>query len=241
MQLLNLNPQPCAYLLVSHGSRDPRPQLAIDKLAKSLYQRLGDRPVEIATLELAEQPLHQQIQQFSKKVAALGYCQIKVLPLFLLPGVHVMEDIPAELELARLALGNRVAIAQCPYLGSYPQLKYLLTTQITADRPWILMSHGSRRVGGNQPVEEMANQLGLVSAYLSVMPTLESRIAELTAAGYQQMGILPYTLFAGGIAEAIAQLVIQLQAKFEKVQLSLGKPIDASQELADIIIDLINE
>ena len=239
MQLFNFNPQPPAYLLVSHGSRDPRPQLAVEKLAKLVSQKLGYRPVGTATLELATQPLHQQIREFSDRLLPSGYRQIKVLPLFLLPGVHVMEDIPAELELARQVLGNRMAIAQCPYLGSHPGLDYLLATQINSDKAWILMSHGSRRVRGNQPVEDMASKLGIVSAYWSVMPTLESRIAQLAAAGNQQIGILPYFLFSGGTTEAIAQLVIQLQAKFENLQLTLGNPLDASDELADTILELI--
>ncbi|MBD0312884.1 MAG: sirohydrochlorin chelatase, partial [Microcoleus sp. T3-bin5] len=42
------------YLLGSHGSRDPRPQLALENLAQLLSQKLADSfpPVATATLEL---------------------------------------------------------------------------------------------------------------------------------------------------------------------------------------------
>ncbi|MFM7367619.1 MAG: sirohydrochlorin chelatase, partial [Sphaerospermopsis kisseleviana] len=51
-----------AYLLVSHGSRDPRPNIAMQQLAKLLSLKLPDSEhlVGIATLELNTQPLNQQ-------------------------------------------------------------------------------------------------------------------------------------------------------------------------------------
>ncbi|MGK7904692.1 MAG: sirohydrochlorin chelatase [Hormoscilla sp.] len=229
-----------AYLLVSHGSRDRRPGLAVAKLGQLLSQKLGTE-VGTATLELAPLPLHAQICQFSHSAIAVGCQHLKLLPLFLLPGVHVMADIPAEVALAREALGNSMAIEIRPYLGSHGGLEQLLATQqqeLLADA-WILMSHGTRRVGGNQPVEEMARNLSAMAAYWSVEPTLESSIAELAATGTASIGILPYFLFAGGITEAIARRVRELQIKFPRVELKLGKPIEASVELADLIWELI--
>lgn len=210
------------------------------KLGQLLSQKLGVE-VGAATLELAPLPLHAQICQFSNSAIAVGCQHLKLLPLFLLPGVHVMADIPAEVAIAQEALGNSMAIEIRPYLGSHGGLEKLLATQqqeILADA-WILLSHGSRRAGGNQPVEEMARKLSAMAAYWSVEPTLESRIAELAATGAASIGILPYFLFAGGITEAIAWQVRELQIKFPRVQLLLGKPIEASVELADLIWELI--
>lgn len=210
------------------------------KLGQLLSQKLGVE-VGAATLELAPLPLHAQICQFSNSAIAVGCQHLRVLPLFLLPGVHVMADIPAEVAIAQEALGNSMAIEIRPYLGSHGGLEKLLATQqqeILADA-WILLSHGSRRVGGNQPVESMARNLSAMAAYWSVEPTLESRIAELAATGAASIGILPYFLFAGGITEAIAWQVRELQIKFPRVQLLLGKPIEASVELADLIWELI--
>ena len=64
---------------------------------------------------------------------------------------------------------------------------------------------------------------------------------ELVGAGYRQIGIIPYFLFAGGITDAIAVAVEQLQEQFSSVRLDLAEPLGASQELADLIWDLINE
>jgi sirohydrochlorin cobaltochelatase len=283
-----------AYLLISHGSRDPRPQWGMEKLAKLVRDRLATRDavrmpepgdlsyrypdrdrstllqetpywqqphaerkivpamvlsrdqyplVGTATLELAPIPLHEQIRQFASEVREAGCNQLQLLPIFLLPGVHVTEDIPREVALARASLGQAVVLNQHPHLGSLPGLVRMLASQIAtvdADAK-ILLSHGTRRPGGNESVEAAAKQLEAVAAYWSIKPTLEEQIAVLAATGRKQIGILPYFLFSGGITDAIAQAVSSLQARFPKLELKLAEPIGASNQLADLIVDLIEK
>ncbi len=270
-----------AYLLVSHGSRDPRPQAALEQLALLLKRRmemardtdlykqkeqLSDQSpvgedelksfsrsyatlcatellqpmVGTACLELASLPLHEQIRQFGSRILAAGFNRLEIVPLFLLPGVHVMADIPAEVKLAQQAVGTDLTIELRPYLGSHPNINSLFAKQISSiwTEAWILLSHGSRRFGANHPVETLAAQMNALPAYWSVSPSLEERVAELVNTGNRTIAILPYFLFAGGITDAIASNVAHLQAQFPTVQLSLGEPIGASSELADLILDL---
>ncbi|HEY9608234.1 sirohydrochlorin chelatase [Allocoleopsis sp.] len=293
-----------AYLLISHGSRDPRPQQAMEELAERVATQLGHREwrpggqggskytrplispishlqppkpsqelllrtrdwsfqveaklvtaratmvsrtyyplVGTATLELAEAPLHEQIRQFASAALAEGCNHLQLLPLFLLPGVHVREDIPTEVALAQQYLGKAVILNLRPHVGTHPGLGKLLASQwalVDVDAK-ILLSHGSRRIGGNEPVEVVAQQLGAVAAYWSVQPTLEEQVKVLVAAGHKRIGILPYFLFPGGITDAIAQRVGSLQAEFPKVRLNLGEPIGVSSELANLIVDLVEQ
>ncbi|GCL35592.1 cobalamin (vitamin B12) biosynthesis CbiX protein [Sphaerospermopsis reniformis] len=234
-----------AYLLVSHGSRDPRPNIAMQQLAKLLSLKLPDSEhlVGIATLELNTQPLNQQIQDFAPKALAFGCKCLKIIPLFLLPGVHVMSDIPAEVELAQTALGEKIQIEIKAYVGSHGNLAKLLTSTMATIKAEvsILLAHGSRRSGSQQPVEDIARSLGAVTAYWSVSPSLETKIKELVAAGNQQIAILPYFLFAGAITDAIAESLEKLKLKFPGVKLQLAPPLGVSAELADIIWDLATE
>lgn len=259
---------PSAYLLVSHGSRDPRPQASLEQLAQLLGEQAKlagvmhvqqshsvnklatvsvmesrdlvslEKPlVGTACLELAILPLHRQIQEFGDKAIALGHKQLKVLPLFLLPGVHVMEDIPAEVALAQEIFGTSLKIELQPHLGTHPQLSALLANQqkqLPADA-WILLSHGSSRAGAKQPIEAIAKQLGAIAAYWGVPPHLESQVQVLVSAGYQQIGILPYFLFSGGITNAIARAVTQLSSQFPAVSFHLAEPIGVSAELANLV------
>jgi sirohydrochlorin ferrochelatase len=105
----------------------------------------------------------------------------------------------------------------------------------------ILLSHGTRRPGGNESVEAVAEHLGAVAAYWSVSPTLEEQFLDLASAGHKQIAILPYFLFSGGITDALAQSVSTLQERFPKLKLSLCDPIGVSSQLADLIVDLTRD
>lgn len=244
---------PSAYLLVSHGSRDRRPEIAMQQLAKLVCNKLpenhnalnGAPQVGIAALEMSPQPLHEQIQEFAKRAFCEGKLsqnenRLKIVPLFLLPGVHVMTDIPAEVALAQQTLGQDIMIELQPYLGSHPNLEKLLAKQIAAIKTeaWILLAHGSRRPGSKETVEAMAASLPAVAAYWSVPPSLESRVKELVAAGHKEIAILPYFLFAGGITDAIAASIEELKLQFSAVNFQLAEPLGASAELAELIWDL---
>lgn len=257
---------PSAYLLVSHGSRDPRPQIAMQQIAKLIYQhqeriaannlynsnRLTSRSslaylakplVETACLELSSLPLHQQIVEFSDRALAEGYDRLQVVPLFLLAGVHVTEDIPQEVARARAIVGQKLSIDLRSHLGTHPNLIRLLASQRainTADAS-ILLAHGSRRPGAKVAVERIAEELGASVAYWAIPPKIATRVQELVDIGRQRIAIVPYFLFAGGITDAIASHVTELSYQFPFAHLQLLEPIGASAELANLIIDLVQE
>ncbi|MGJ5673918.1 MAG: sirohydrochlorin chelatase [Nostochopsis sp.] len=236
-----------ACLLISHGSRDPRPEVAMQLLAKLVVQQaqsLGSVIiVGTGCLELNPEPLHEQIIKFVRNSASCEKIRLKVVPLFLLPGVHVMDDIPSEVALARQALGQDILIELQPYLGSHPGLEWLLAKQFatTTATTRILIAHGSRRLDSQTPVEAIAKKLSAVTAYWSLPPSLEFQVKELLNLGHRQIAILPYFLFAGGITDAIAQVTEKLQLQSPDVDLQLAEPLGSSAELADLVWDLIKE
>lgn len=261
-QLTSFLSSPSAYLLVSHGSRDPRPQAALEYLAQLFCQQILETAAQAhssdpigyihksavlqkplvgtACLELTPTPLHQQIKGFSSQAIAQGYKRLQVLPLFLLPGVHVMEDIPGEVAITQTEIGNNLTINITNYLGSHPKVIDLLIKQKStiSAQAWILLAHGSSRTEAKQPIEIIANQLGAIAAYWSVKPSLEMQLQALIDTGYKQIGILPYFLFSGGITDAIARKIEQLSQQFPSVNLQLAQPLGASPQLANLIWDL---
>lgn len=244
-----------AYLLVSHGSRDPRPDRAIAQLVTQLQHQITSHTPQdnqdfiplmgAATLELADEPLHRQIEQMAYLARTEGYTQLKLLPLFLLPGVHVMEDIPAEIQQAQQFLAHSpaadIALHCCPYLGSHAELVQILqTTQRQAEMDaWILLSHGSRRPGGNQPIEQLAEQIQATPTYWSVDPQLTDRVEQLLEQGHRRIGILPYFLFAGGITDAIADVVTDLAQRHPQVTFQLAPVLSDQASLLPYLIDLM--
>jgi sirohydrochlorin cobaltochelatase len=231
-----------AYLLVSHGSRDPRPQKAVEHLAHLLRCRLSkpEPPslVTTATLELATIPLHERICQ---QVRAYPLPRLDIIPLFLSPGVHAREDIPAEVAIAQQSLPN-THLHIHPYVGSYPGMVTILADQFRHlnDGARLIVAHGSRLRGANASIEALAAQLGAITAYWSVDPSLEAQVTALVATGCHAIAIQPYFLFSGGIADAIATTVEMLQLKFPHVRFSLGQALGATPALADLIVQEIN-
>ena len=232
-----------AYLLLSHGSRDPRPQIAIDQLAQQLSLWLQQSavhrlPILVATaqLELATQPLSIQIRDFAHRSQQMGIDRVVILPLFLIPGVHVMDDIPAEVTIAKREIGAGVELVVTPWLGAHPDLANLFA-QHSSSLPSqsIILAHGSRKTGGNTIVEQLANRLNLTAAYWSVDPSLADAVTKLITTGATEIGILPYFLFAGGITDAIEKLVSELRAQYPQVQLRLGEPMGNNPKLVGTI------
>ena len=252
-----------AYLLVSHGSRDPRPQIALERLSYLVEEQLQfstnktSNPdqssqcavlspvtmVQTASLELSELPLSEKIKQFATKLERVGIKTLKIVPLFLLPGVHVREDIPREIATAQAEIGHTIEIDLCPYLGSYEGLIKIISHQFLMypQDARIIVSHGSRRQGGNDSVEAIATQLKAKVAYWSIKPSLSQQVHAFVKQGQQRITIVPYFLFTGGITNMIAQQVQQLQESLPQVQLNLGQPLGATPELAQMMVShLIN-
>lgn len=197
--------------------------------------------VGVATLELAPRPLHEQILNFVVDLQARGYDRLQVVPVFLLAGTHVSEDIPQQVLLAQQLLSGDFELVLCPYLGSHPHWQTWLQSQIQTlpmDR-WILFSHGSRRASAQEPLQQLAQALAVDLAFWSISPSLVEQVETLIELGNTRIGILPYILFPGGILDALQITSQQILHQFPHLSLTVLPALDASPELASLIVDLI--
>lgn len=286
-----------AYLLISHGSRDPRPQVAMDRLADLVRKHLEATPqqaaaasdtprsqtrsltertffnsatphraaersalltkprlekaptasskviVGTACLELSPIALSEQIYEFGRRLQAAGVHELKLLPVFLMPGVHVTEDIPDEVEVARALLGDSLQLTLCPHLGSHTKISEVLANRLAAvpaERS-LLVAHGSRKPKGNQAIKGLAKRLDTAVAYWSTPPDIETQVIDLMQQGCQRLAILPYFLFAGGITDAITHRTEELAERFPKVSFRLLPTLGATDEIASLAVELVNQ
>ena len=286
-----------AYLLISHGSRDPRPQEAMNRLAdlvrSQLEATLRRHPVELGTnhlashlvsnleteqqvetssqsttsllatprldkltqvssevivgtacLELATLPLSEQIYKFGTRLQAAGIRELKLLPVFLMSGVHVMEDIPQEIETARKQLGESLELTLCSHLGSHEDISSVLENRLASidAEGSVLVAHGSRRKRGNKAIQGLARQIDakMKVAYWATSPDIETQVIELMQQGCQRLTILPYFLFSGGITDAITHRTEELAERFPKIQFRLLPTLGATPEVADLIVNLVS-
>jgi len=256
-----------AYLLVFHGSRDYRTQAAAANLKQLLnvkYQSLSlssqqnylasslvnseseiastvnftETPlIEVAPLELTPISVSESLISFAQKAEQQGINQIKVVPLFLTPGVHVQQDIPAEIALARKQINCQVTIQLSPYLGKYSEIVPLLSRKF-AELPAktrILIAHGTRLPLGAIYYKNLAHQLDADLAYWSTTPWFSERVKAHIALGIKKIALLPYFLFPGKITDAISQEIALIQQEYPQVELFLGQPLGATAALAELI------
>jgi sirohydrochlorin ferrochelatase len=251
-----------AHLLVAHGSRNSDYQMSLQKLAHLVRQQLrqkegetqlntsennqfevkqtsGGLPlIDTAYLELGGLSLSEAMVNFAYLALSQNYQFVKIIPLFLLSGVHLREDIPAQLKLARQELKDRIDLELMPHLGSYQSLVKLLQQQFRQlpSQKRILLAHGSCLATGNQKCEQIAAQLEAELAYWSISPSLAEKVASLRELGIQSIAIIPYFLFEGKITQAIASQIEYLQKQYPQLQLLGGKPLGATRELANVIV-----
>ena len=205
-------------------------------------RKFGPAPplVGVAMLEATALTLAQQIATFGHRSAALGVTQVVIAPLFLLPGVHVMEDLPREIATAQHQLGTAVQLHCTVYLGGYEGLQTFLKQRLSAAvSPAVLVAHGSRQTAGNRQIEKLAAHLGATAAFWAVAPKLEARLVELIQQGHQHLTVLPLFLFPGTITDAIMRQVDALAERFPRLRLRLLPPLGSSEVLAAVVVALV--
>ncbi|EDX86175.1 sirohydrochlorin cobaltochelatase, putative [Synechococcus sp. PCC 7335] len=217
--------------------------LARPRLDK-LTQLSSEVIVGTACLELAALPLSEQIYEFGLRLRAAGVKELKLLPVFLMSGVHVMEDIPHEIEIARERLGESLQLTLCPHLGSHEDISLVLENKLTSvdAEGSLLVAHGSRRKKGNRAIQGLARRIDVKMkvAYWATPPDLETQVIELMQQGCQRLTILPYFLFSGGITDAIAHRTEELAERFPKIQFRLLPTLGATREVANLIVNLVS-
>jgi sirohydrochlorin cobaltochelatase len=246
-----------AYFLIAHGSRDSRSRQALEACVLLVRQELAadetlPNPwplVGSGVLEFGDRPLSEQIATFAQAAARDGVETVYLLPLFLMLGNHVQQDLPDAIQEAQAQTAG-INLVLCPSLGSHPDLGQLVQERMAenhCDR-WLLLAHGTRRTGGNAPIAALADQLGAVPSYWSTEPSLETQLQAIASyqesaesspqqGSPQRIGIVPYFLFTGSIIDAIGETVSQLRSKFPKLELQITHPLNPSPLLAKLLLD----
>ena len=106
-----------ALLLIAHGSRRPRANADLLHVAEKVRETGDYEPVEVSYLELADPT----IDGGGGRCVASGATTVIMLPYFLSPGVHVLDDLTEARD--RLAAAHPgVVFRLAEPLGRHPKL-----------------------------------------------------------------------------------------------------------------------
>ena len=265
------------HLLITHGSRNIRSQQSAEQLRSRIELCLRSDPslfsaeqrIEHAVLEGGATPLHAQILDYAAQARSEGLGRLQLLPLFLMPGVHVMEDLPQEVALAQKKLVDRdpsFKLSTLPYLGhqlqTHPQaLASAWGSELGGDSfngdsfngdsfsgaslggasrvAKVLLSHGSRRSDSTLLSEQFAASIGATPAYWSIEPSLTQTVERLFREGYEEIQVLLYFLFPGAITATIEESIVELRQSYPRLNLTCKSTLDQISEFPKFMADLL--
>jgi sirohydrochlorin cobaltochelatase len=108
---------PQAIVLFGHGSRDPRWAQTLNEVAERMRAQAPEVQVHCAYLEFMQPDLPSVLHS----LAAQGLERIRIAPMFLAAGGHVLRDLPA-LAQAAVSATPQVRLEILPALGTQPEV-----------------------------------------------------------------------------------------------------------------------
>jgi sirohydrochlorin ferrochelatase len=116
-----------ALILVDHGSRRAEAHAHTEWLAQQVRARRPGLAVYVAHLELAEPSIRAAID----RSVAEGARELVIHPLFLVPGRHLGEDVPAQVR-AAAARHPQLSVRFTEPLGAQPGLADVILAALDA-------------------------------------------------------------------------------------------------------------
>ncbi len=120
-----LNPATTAILLIAHGSRRQEANDELVKLAELLREEGTYSKIEIAFLELADPNIPAGVEACVKS----GVEEVRMLPFFLSPGRHVVEDLERFRQEFSVQYSD-IHFTICPPLGLHPKIIEIILDRI---------------------------------------------------------------------------------------------------------------
>lgn len=117
-----------AVVVLGHGSRVAAANGPLAEVAALASGKLGGVPTVAAFLQLARPTLAEAVEDLYSR----GARDIRVVPFFLYPGAHVVDDIPAELENLRARYPD-AAFTLTGHLGVHPLMADIVASLAGAD------------------------------------------------------------------------------------------------------------
>lgn len=238
-----------AVLYVGHGSRLKAGADEAIQFIERCKTHIDVPIQEISFLELAEPTIEEGIA----KCVERGATSIAVVPILLLTAHHANDDIPFEIEVAKIMYPD-VIFTYGKALGIHPKIVDSLYDRIVEqqvpiaeDAHVLLIGRGSSDPAVKKDLTEIARQLKGkysfsnvdVSFLYGAKPSFEDALLQLKKDEHQQVFIIPYLLFTGILMKNIEENVAQQFPNDERIILcnSLGY----HRAVEEVLVERVNE
>jgi sirohydrochlorin cobaltochelatase len=241
-----------AFLIVGHGSRDPRGAREFHGLVGLVRRRNPSLTVEGGFIELSRPPISECVNRLARS----GARNVAVVPLMLLSAGHAKDDIPATL--AREKMDHpEMTFAYGRALGIRPELLALMDERLSAvvpegekvDTAVLVVGRGSSDPDANSDLSKIARLFyegrtypAVESAYVSMtLPDVAEGLDRCCKLGAKRVVVFSYFLFTGVLEERIR---LQSEAFAEanpKVGVRYAGYFGPDPRVADLLVERYTE
>jgi sirohydrochlorin ferrochelatase len=240
-----------AILLVGHGSRDAEATGEFHRLVELFRQHAPEQMVSGGFLELARPNIAESIAECVER----GAQQIIVLPTMLTAAGHTKNDIPNEINKARL-LYPEVAFHYGQHLHLHARLVELCLLRLqeaeSQARPFdhrdtllLVVGRGSSDPDANAEVQKLTRLLeqgmgygSSATAYIGMSePLLSEALTRCQRMGFGRMVVFSFLLFTGVLEKRVRQMVADFIQEFPNTEVVYANYLSVHPLLVDVIRD----
>ena len=249
-----------AVVLMGHGSRDSAGAVEFVAMAEALRRLRPKWSIGVGVLEFPDASAP-SIQDAFDQAVAEGAQRIVASPVLLFRAGHAKDDMPREVDTARLRYPD-VDIRETPDLGTDEALLDLVAERVrdavstgparpdrsdcpgsAADTAVLLIGRGSTHAEANAELFRIARLFwerggtALVeAAFVSLTsPSVPAGIDRCVRLGARRVVVIPYFLSTGVLVKRIADQIAAARAKYPDRELVAGRHFGADDRLVRLI------
>ena len=237
-----------AFLVVGHGTRDPRGVGEFHELIDLVRERNPGLPVEGGFIELSRPPISDCVNRLAEE----GARKVAAVPLMLLAAGHAKDDIPATLVREGIdhpGMGFRYGRA----LGVRPELLELMDERISAvvpeaEKPGtavLVVGRGSSDPDANSDIAKITRLFYegrpypmVESAFISMTPPgVGEGLDRLRRLGAARVVVFSYFLFTGVLEDRIKEQAEAFAAGHPDVEVRYAGYFGPNELVADLLME----
>lgn len=237
-----------AFLVVGHGSRDPRGAREFHELVGLVRERNPGLAVEGGFIELSRPPIGECVN----RLAEGGARDVAAVPLMLLAAGHAKDDIPATL--VREGIEHpEMEFRYGRALGVRPELLELMEERISAvvpdeeksDTAVLVVGRGSSDPDANSDIAKITRLFYegrsypmVEGAFISMTPPgVGEGLDRLRRLGARRIVVFSYFLFTGVLEERIRDEAEGFAAENPDLEVRYAGYFGPDERVADLLVE----
>ena len=242
------NKEAPAFLIVGHGSRDPRGAEEFHELVELVRRRNPGLSVEGGFIELSWPPISECVN----RIAAGGTTDVAAVPLMLLAAGHAKDDIPATLVREKMEHPG-MTFQYGRALGVRPELLELMDERVSAvvseeekpDTAVLVVGRGSSDPDANSEIAKITRLFYegrpyplVESAFISMTPpTVQEGLDRCRRLGATRVVVFSYFLFTGVLEERIRGQSEAFAADNPDLEVRYAGYFGPDEKVADLLME----